>query len=338
MKRYKLLPVLLLALAMVTALSACGGEKDGDSASSLAGSYGVVSIISDGQEFARADLEAMGMADGTYLRLNADGTGEIGLTGEEPEYITYNEAAGTMTMDSDNETVPFTVKDGVITVNAEYAGMIFVFAPEAGGGSAPAAGISAANGQVADSIVSVLEAYQPYLYFTDSTPSGDMGMGQGEYIDHEYPEAGGAATLTGDEWCGWITVNRGSGDYADYTNYLQAIDASIGYSDSGMKYLEIFISGETENPLLSMWIEDEPTDSIVSPIIGYQDAWILNTYLTETDEDVLYSYVTNRNRLNLYYAIDDGYSTAIVQIYLWPWSELQGEELPADYDDFFNQL
>ena len=93
MKRIKLFTALLLAAAMVLPMAGCGKgkPKDGGKASpascAAAGEYEVYSMTTAGTTLTRSQLEAGGMAEGMFLKINADGTGEINYTGSQTNAI-----------------------------------------------------------------------------------------------------------------------------------------------------------------------------------------------------------------------------------------------------------
>ena len=100
MKRIKLFTALLLAAAMVLPMAGCGKgkPKDGGEASpaswAAAGEYEVYSMTTAGTTLTRSQLEAGGMAEGMFLKINADGTGEINYTGSQTNAIKVDEKVG----------------------------------------------------------------------------------------------------------------------------------------------------------------------------------------------------------------------------------------------------
>ena len=101
----------------------------------IVGSYELDSATIYGADYTYEQLDSYGMAKGTFLKFNADGTGELGLSGEEPESFTYDEATGGITFDSDGSTAIFTVEGDKVTLDYEEAGMTMVFVPEDAAGS-----------------------------------------------------------------------------------------------------------------------------------------------------------------------------------------------------------
>ena len=117
-----------------------------DTGSKLSGKYLPSRALINAQQLGYDDMVSMDMVDGTYLLLNADGTGELGLAGETPDNMTFDEAAGVITFDT-GETLPFTVEGDTITVDYSgmtKQGMILYFTKE---GSK-----ATADGNVADSL------------------------------------------------------------------------------------------------------------------------------------------------------------------------------------------
>ena len=76
----------LLVLMMILTLTACGGNKNGaqDEPDGIVGSYALNSATIEGTDYTYEELDSYGMADGTFIKFSADGTGEFGLSGEEP--------------------------------------------------------------------------------------------------------------------------------------------------------------------------------------------------------------------------------------------------------------
>ena len=135
----------LLVLMMILILTACGGNKNGaqDEPDGIVGSYALNSATIEGTDYTYEELDSYGMADGTFIKFSADGTGEFGLSGEEPESFTYDKATGGITFDSDDTTAIFTVEGGKVTLDYEAAGMTMVFVPDDAADSLSSAGSSA---------------------------------------------------------------------------------------------------------------------------------------------------------------------------------------------------
>ena len=121
MKRIKLFTALLLAAAMVLPMAGCGKgkPKDGGEASpascAAAGEYEVYSMTTAGTTLTRSQLEAGGMAEGMFLKINADGTGEINYTGSQTNAIKVDEKAGKVKIEGGAE-LDYALEGGRITL------------------------------------------------------------------------------------------------------------------------------------------------------------------------------------------------------------------------------
>lgn len=109
--------VLAAALALLMAfLAACGGEKTpGD-----AGYYILTSMTADGMTMEEDLLKQIYGEEGLHLELKEDGTGSMGAAGEEGG-LTWKD--GVITIEGGD--TPYTVQDGVLTMEQDGATMIF---------------------------------------------------------------------------------------------------------------------------------------------------------------------------------------------------------------------
>ena len=139
MKRIKLFTALLLAAAMVLPMAGCGKgkPKDGGEASpascAAAGEYEVYSMTTAGTTLTRSQLEAGGMAEGMFLKINADGTGEINYTGSQTNAIKVDEKAGKVKIEGGAE-LDYALEGGRITLTFPGNSLIMVYESEAAGG------------------------------------------------------------------------------------------------------------------------------------------------------------------------------------------------------------
>ena len=123
-------------------------------------------------------------------------------------------------------------------------------------------------------------------------------------------------TLTG-SWYGWI---RESECWGGHKEDFRAAWGYINYAaDSGnRKYFDVYKDGDSETPVISMWIDDDATDQYIIPIIGEEDAWVFDTYL-ETDEAPYFdTFVSYDGVLSITYAYTryDGNSGCLVELFL----------------------
>ncbi len=136
MKRIKLFTALLLAAAMVLPMAGCGKgkPKDGGEASpascAAAGEYEVYSMTTAGTTLTRSQLEMGGMAEGMFLKINADGTGEINYTGSQTNAIKVDEKAGKVKIEGGAE-LDYALEGGRITLTFPGNSLIMVYESEA---------------------------------------------------------------------------------------------------------------------------------------------------------------------------------------------------------------
>ena len=112
---------IVLVFGMVACLAGCGGGKD------TAGKYDLVSMEQNGVKLTMDDLKDMAKAMGQdvgelnfYLELKDDGTGQVVLPDGSTD-LTWDDKNIT----ANGEAVPYTLKDGAITI--EDAGIIAIF-------------------------------------------------------------------------------------------------------------------------------------------------------------------------------------------------------------------
>ena len=114
----KKLTAILLVLALVLSLGACGAKP---SAASDAGYYKIDSLNDGDQTYDAETLEAFGMGD-LYILLNEDGTGYLDLGLGERTALTWE--AGKVT--ADGETLSYTLEDGKLTITDGSTSMTFI--------------------------------------------------------------------------------------------------------------------------------------------------------------------------------------------------------------------
>lgn len=102
-----------LALLMVLSLTACGN--------STLGYYKLTSAEASGMSFDSSTLAAVGMDKG-YILLKEDGKAKLSAAGQEQE-LTYDDKNFT----ADGDSIPYTLKDGVITMEKDGTKLVFTF-------------------------------------------------------------------------------------------------------------------------------------------------------------------------------------------------------------------
>ena len=297
-------------------------EDDG-----IVGSYELDSATIDGTDYTYEQLDSYGMAKGTFLKFNADGTGELGLSGEEPESFTYDEATGGITFDSDGSTAIFTVEGDKVTLDYEEAGMTMVFVPEDAAGSLSSTGSSTgANAGAGDFFNGITVAATMDDAFAGA--GGGISSGASGFVSPT-----NAITL-GKMWFGTMQVT----DSTDNNDYEKDIIASIAATRDGRAFIEVYTDSSMSDDSLQLSMYIILNDDRFAADIGDKDAWVFDRYLTE-DDAAYFSPVLENGALDMYYHYedpDDDYACN-VRFFLredgTPWDE-ENDPLPPSYDRY----
>ena len=293
----------------------------------IVGSYELDSATIDGTDYTYEQLDSYGMAKGTFLKFNADGTGELGLSGEEPESFTYDEATGGITFDSDGSTAIFTVEGDKVTLDYEEAGMTMVFVPEDAAGSLSSTGSSTgANAGAGDFFNGITVAATMDDAFAGA--GGGISSGASGFVSPT-----NAITL-GKMWFGTMQVT----DSTDNKDYEKDIIASIAATRDGRAFIEVYTDSSMSDDSLQFSMYIILNDDRFAADIGDKDAWVFDRYLTE-DDAAYFSPVLENGALDMYYHYedpDDDYACN-VRFFLredgTPWDE-ENDPLPPSYDRY----
>ena len=293
----------------------------------IVGSYELDSATIYGADYTYEQLDSYGMAKGTFLKFNADGTGELGLSGEEPESFTYDEATGGITFDSDGSTAIFTVEGDKVTLDYEEAGMTMVFVPEDAAGSLSSTGSSTgANAGAGDFFNGITVAATMDDAFAGA--GGGISSGASGFVSPT-----NAITL-GKMWFGTMQVT----DSTDNKDYEKDIIASIAATRDGRAFIEVYTDSSMSDDSLQLSMYIILNDDRFAADIGDKDAWVFDRYLTEEDA-AYFSPVLETGALDMYYHYedpDDDYACN-VRFFLredgTPWDE-ENDPLPPSYDRY----
>ena len=297
----------------------------------IVGSYELDSATIYGADYTYEQLDSYGMAKGTFLKFNADGTGELGLSGEEPESFTYDEATCGITFDSDGSTAIFTVEGEKVTLDYEEAGMTMVFVPEDAAGSLSSSGSSTgastgANAGAGDFFNGITVAATMDDAFAGA--GGGISSGASGFVSPT-----NAITL-GKMWFGTMQVT----DSTDNKDYEKDIIASIAATRDGRAFIEVYTDSSMSDDSLQLSMYIILNDDRFAADIGDKDAWVFDRYLTEEDA-AYFSPVLENGALDMYYHYedpDDDYACN-VRFFLredgTPWDE-ENDPLPPSYDRY----
>ena len=297
----------------------------------IVGSYELDSATIYGADYTYEQLDSYSMAKGTFLKFNADGTGELGLSGEEPESFTYDEATGGITFDSDGSTAIFTVEGDKVTLDYEEAGMTMVFVPEDAAGSLSSTGSSTgastgANAGAGDFFNGITVAATMDDAFAGA--GGGISSGASGFVSPT-----NAITL-GKMWFGVMQVT----DSTDNKDYEKDIIASVAATRDGRAFIEVYTDSSMSDDSLQFSMYIILNDDRFAADIGDKDAWVFDRYLTEEDA-AYFSPVLENGALDMYYHYedpDDDYACN-VRFFLredgTPWDE-ENDPLPPSYDRY----
>ncbi len=294
----------------------------------IVGSYELDSATIDGTDYTYEQLDSYGMAKGTFLKFNADGTGELGLSGEEPESFTYDEATGGITFDSDGSTAIFTVEGDKVTLDYEEAGMTMVFVPEDAAGSLSSSGSSTgastgANAGAGDFFNGITVAATMDDAFAGA--GGGISSGASGFVSPT-----NAITL-GKMWFGTMQDT----DSTDNNDYEKDIIASIAAARDGRAFIEVYTDSSMSDDSLQLSMYVNLNNDGFTADIGDKDAWIFSQYLTKDDEKYFSPTLKNGALMMTYPYTDkeDGH-TCTVTFFLredgTPWDE-ENDPLPPSY-------
>ena len=272
----------------------------GDKVPDVTGRYEVVSAKWE---------DGSGTTDGEWIELKKGGKGTLymGFEYDIRWKLDGEDFTGTLTFLGIKESLDGTLKDGVLSV--KYADISYAFKKE---GAAMPLGTGNGDAKVGKTADSLLEA---------------LGGGS--------TQADVEVVLTGD-WFGWV---RESECWGDHNEDFQAAWGYVEYDDAGNKYFEVYKDGDLQNAFLSMYIEDEATDTRIIPIIGDEDAWVFDTYLMEEEEPYLETGIDYDGSISLIYSYTryDENSGCLVEMFFRKdgvlWDEAF-DTLPPRYDEY----
>lgn len=247
MKRIKLFTALLLAAAMVLPMAGCGKgkPKDGGEASpascAAAGEYEVYSMTTAGTTLTRSQLEAGGMAEGMFLKINADGTGEINYTGSQTYAIKVDEKAGKVKIEGGAE-LDYALEGGRITLTFPGNSLIMVYESEAAEEEGKSKGDFASFGKKDEEQAAAPDS-QPDMEFINDFLGDWHGMAEyydctGVYEANNRNQCEILARITYDEDAGELKPFVGAAfDGANQYNFK--ITSATEYRDDSYRYFKI---------------------------------------------------------------------------------------------------
>ncbi len=135
------------------------------------------------------------------------------------------------------------------------------------------------------------------------------------YVDVEVPEGAEAAFVAGSWWEGVIENTDIEGDFP-YPEEHQVIAYLAVEKSSGRPFFEIYDPADTENPLLSMYVQIETYETFKADI-GEGDAWIYDHTITPEEAEAFDGYLYE-DMIYIEYNYKEGGGSALLTILLSP--------------------
>ena len=121
----------------------------------------------------------------------------------------------------------------------------------------------------------------------------------------------------GSSWHGTMEVSKHKG--GDYTQEgIYEVWAYLDTVSSGDVYFEVYPTEDVDEDteaLLSMWVS--PDGDRLLPLIGEEDAWVIDLWLEESDADAITFYLKKGQLVNDF-SYDDGYESFLLSFRLDP--------------------
>lgn len=313
MERLKIAVALLIAAAMLLSLTACG-----DKGPDVTGKYICVGE-SYGGEYSEPYSESW-----IELKKGGKGTYFSGFEFNLKWKLDGENFTGTVTFLGMEETMEGTLKDGVMEVS--YGDMKLRFLKE--GAEAPQ------NGTAGSETTGGEGTAAPAGLNANATVAGSIADAFSGAV------AGGASALKiglPSTWYGWLYFEDvvGFNPGAEYLDGWGFIDTD----NTGKPYFEVFRDGDSENPMLSMYMTIEDNGTCILPDIGNEDAWIFDTYLTPADAEQYQAFLVEDGTLIStfdYVSYTGEYSCTVTMCFRedgTAWDE-ENDLLPPRYDEY----
>ena len=313
MKQIKFAIALLMAIAMLLSLAACG-----DKGPDVTGKY-----ICVGESYYDAPLEEPYQESWLELKKGGKGIYYSGFEFNIKWKLDGEAFSATVSFLGMEDTMEGTLKDGVIDV--KYGDMTIRFVKEgvevpagselAGGSSgvnAPGGtGVTGANGSLADAF--------------SGASAGVPGGSETAVIENP------------STWYGWLALTDFWG--IDQEEDIYDAWAYVNMDSTGKPYFEVFQDGDSENPFLSMYMTIEENGTCIMPDIGTEDAWTVDTYLNAEDAENYQTFLNEDGSLMLSYdytRYDGAYGCSVTMFFREDgaqWDE-ENDLLPPRYDEY----
>lgn len=327
MKQLKKILALVLVAAMIFALSACKKGED------VSGKYICIGENYGGDEYYEPSEESW-----VELKKNGKGTYYYGFDFKLKWKLEDGKFLGTVSFLGLEETMEGTLENGLLEVT--YGDMNMRFLKEGAelpadnaGDDAPAntgneiaSNYGSGTGPDIVTAGSIDEAYGNGGTLVSGSTGSDIDDGAAVY-----------ALNNPSTWYGWMNMTDFWGDIDQDDTFVDVM-AYIDADGSGTPYFEMY-EIDLDFAFLSMYISIEDDGTRIHPVIGVDDAWCSETYLTEADAENYEGYLLQDGTLWFHipyehYSGDYGYYIEVcLREYGTEWDE-DFDILPNRYDEY----
>ena len=319
MKQIKFAIALLMAIAMLLSLAACG-----DKGPDVTGKY-----ICVGESYYDAPLEEPYQESWLELKKGGKGIYYSGFEFNIKWKLDGEAFSATVSFLGMEDTMEGTLKDGVIDV--KYGDMTIRFVKEGvevPAGSELAGGSSGVNAPGGTGVTGANDGVLVAGSLADAFSGASAGVpGGSETAVIENPST----------WYGWLALTDFWG--IDQEEDIYDAWAYVNMDSTGKPYFEVFRDGDSENPFLSMYMTIEENGTCIMPDIGTEDAWTVDTYLNAEDAENYQTFLNEDGSLMLSYdytRYDGAYGCSVTMFFREDgaqWDE-ENDLLPPRYDEY----
>ncbi len=319
MKQIKFAIALLMAIAMLLSLAACG-----DKGPDVTGKY-----ICVGESYYDAPLEEPYQESWLELKKGGKGIYYSGFDFNIKWKLDGEAFSATVSFLGMEDTMEGTLKDGVIDV--KYGDMTIRFVKEGvevPAGSELAGGSSGVNAPGGTGVTGANDGVLVAGSLADAFSGASAGVpGGSETAVIENPST----------WYGWLALTDFWG--IDQEEDIYDAWAYVNMDSTGKPYFEVFQDGDSENPFLSMYMTIEENGTCIMPDIGTEDAWTVDTYLNAEDAENYQTFLNEDGSLMLSYdytRYDGAYGCSVTMFFREDgaqWDE-ENDLLPPRYDEY----
>ena len=319
MKQIKFAIALLMAIAMLLSLAACG-----DKGPDVTGKY-----ICVGESYYDAPLEEPYQESWLELKKGGKGIYYSGFEFNIKWKLDGEAFSATVSFLGMEDTMEGTLKDGVIDV--KYGDMTIRFVKEGvevPAGSELAGGSSGVNAPGGTGVTGANDGVLVAGSLADAFSGASAGVpGGSETAVIENPST----------WYGWLALTDFWG--IDQEEDIYDAWAYVNMDSTGKPYFEVFQDGDSENPFLSMYMTIEENGTCIMPDIGTEDAWTVDTYLNAEDAENYKTFLNEDGSLMLSYdytRYDGAYGCSVTMFFREDgaqWDE-ENDLLPPRYDEY----